>query len=414
MMKNYICFFCLLLSIVSCRKVTEMKHSNRFLQIDGPNIINPDGEVFLICGINLANWLNPEGDILNLFDPEMASYRNINEAFCEMVGPDFTKEFWRKYKENYITEEDIVHIKQMGMNSIRIPFHYKLFTNEDYMGLDSNQDGFDQLDRVIEWCRKHGLYVVLDMHTAPGGQTGDFTDDGYNYPWLMESESSKNQFCRIWKDVATHYANDTIILGYDLLNEPISSYFAENYPHLNDSLEPLYKRCIDSIRKVDNNHIVILGGTQGDSNFKIFKNSNIDKMMYTSHRYHCDTLQSNIQDLVDFRDSVNVPMYIGETGENTNDWIRAWTKLMNKNNIGWHYWPYKKINSGSCMLVIKKPNNWNVIENFVQCKSSMEGIHRCRPDGILVENSLKELLENMKFENCEINEDYTSAMGLRN
>ncbi len=229
------------------------------------------------------------------------------------------------------------------MNSIRIPFHYKLFTNEDYMNLDSSHNGFELIDQVVEWCRQQGLYVILDMHDAPGGQTGDNIDDSYGYPWLIESESCKQQLCDIWKNIAGHYANDTIILGYDLLNEPVAHYFVKDYPHLNDSLESVYKRCVEAIRTVDKNHIVLLGGAQWNSNFSIFKDSKFDdNLMYTCHRYWCDTLQADIQDFVAFRDSVNLPMYMGETGENTDQWIAGWTRLMERNNIGWHYWLIRK------------------------------------------------------------------------
>ncbi|WP_291124119.1 glycoside hydrolase family 5 protein, partial [Dysgonomonas sp. UBA7698] len=304
----------LLIIFLSCQsKMEEKQSSDRFIRVEGPNLIKPDGKKFLIQGINLGNWLNPEGYMF--FFQDASSYRLINEAFCEMVGPDFTNWFWNEFKKNYITEEDIKYIKQTGMNSVRIPFHYKLFTNEDYMGQASDHNGFGMIDQVVEWCRQEGLYVILDMHDAPGGQTGDNIDDSYGYPWLMESEPSKELFCNIWKKVAEHYANDTIILGYDLLNEPIAHYFLEEYAHLNDSLEPLYKRCVDTIRMVDKNHIVLLGGAQWNGNFKVFKDSKFDdKLMYTCHRYWCDTLQSNIQDFVQFRDSVNLPIYMGETG----------------------------------------------------------------------------------------------------
>ena len=129
-----------------------------------------------------------------LFWSEAASYRQINEALCELVGPDFTKEFWREFKKNYITEEDIKYIRHTGMNSIRIPFHYKLFTNEDYMNLDDSHDGFKLMDQVIEWCRQQDLYVILDMHDAPGGQTGDNIDDSYGYPWLWKVNPVNNCF----------------------------------------------------------------------------------------------------------------------------------------------------------------------------------------------------------------------------
>ncbi|WP_165023883.1 glycoside hydrolase family 5 protein [Dysgonomonas sp. ZJ279] len=409
----YLLLFPLLLLSCGSKEQTEPQHAERFIRVNGPDLIKPNGEKFFIQGINLGNWLNPEGYMF--FFGDVSSYRVINEAFCEMVGPDFTNWFWNEFKKNYITEDDIKYIKQTGMNSVRIPFHYKLFTNEDYMGLDSNQNGFELIDNAIEWCRKQNLYVILDMHDAPGGQTGDNIDDSYGYPWLMESEPSKELFCDIWKKVADHYKNDTIILGYDLLNEPIAHYFMEDYAHLNDSLEPLYKRCVDSIRTVDNNHIVLLGGAQWNGNFTVFNDSKFDdKMMYTCHRYWCDTLQANIQDFVNFRDSVNLPMYMGETGENSDEWIAGWTRLMERNNIGWHYWPYKKMVPKSCMLTIPTPENWDLIVEYTkQDRSNFAKIRKARPDQEKVKKAMTDLLENMKFSNCTKNEGYITALGMK-
>lgn len=400
--------------LLSCESKKEDKqYTDRFLRVEGPNLIKPDGEKFFIQGINLGNWLNPEGYMF--FFQDVSSYRLINEAFCEMAGPDFTKWFWKEFKKNYITEDDIKYIKQTGMNSIRIPFHYKLFTNEDYMGLDADHDGFELIDQVVEWCRQQDMYVILDMHDAPGGQTGDNIDDSYGYPWLMESEESKALFCDIWKNVAEHYANDTIILGYDLLNEPIAHYFLEDHAQLNDSLEPLYKRCVEAIRTVDKNHIVLLGGAQWNGNFKVFKDSKFDdKLMYTCHRYWCDTLQANIQDFVQFRDSVNLPMYMGETGENSDEWIAGWTRLMERNNIGWHYWPYKKMVPNSCMVTIPTPENWDLIVAYTKKdRGSLAKVREARPDQETVKKAMTDLLENMKFNNCVKNAGYISALGMK-
>ncbi|MDR2948488.1 MAG: glycoside hydrolase family 5 protein [Prevotella sp.] len=408
----YLLFIPFLLLSCESRK-EEKKTADRFLRVAGPDLIKPNGERFFIQGINLGNWLNPEGYMF--FFQDVSSYRLINDAFCEMAGPDFTKWFWKEFKKNYITEDDIKYIKQTGMNSIRIPFHYKLFTNEDYMGLDANHDGFELMDQVIEWCRQQDMYVILDMHDAPGGQTGDNIDDSYGYPWLMESEESKVLFCDIWKNVAEHYANDTIILGYDLLNEPIAHYFLEDYAHLNDSLEPLYKRCVETIRTVDKNHIVLLGGAQWNGNFKVFKDSKFDdKLMYTCHRYWCDTLQANIQDFVQFRDSVNLPMYMGETGENNDQWIAGWTRLMERNNIGWHYWPYKKMVPNSCMVTIPTPENWDIIVEYTKMdRGSLAKVREARPDQATVRKAMTDLLENMKFNNCVKNAGYISALGMK-
>lgn len=405
------------LALASCKRQEGIKDtsvsSDKFIRIEGHNLIKSNGEKLFIQGINLGNWINPEGYMF--FFGDVSSYRLINQAFCEMVGEDYTNWFWSEFKKNYIAQEDIKYIKQTGMNSIRIPFHYKLFTSENYMGLNDPREGFKLIDQVLDWCRQEELYVILDMHDAPGGQTGDNIDDSYGYPWLMVSEPSQQKFCEIWKNIASHYANDTIIIGYDLLNEPIAHYFIDKEPSLNDKLEPLYKRCVDSIRTVDKNHIVILGGAQWNGNFKVFKDSKLDdNMIYTCHRYWCDTLQANIQDFVNFRDSVNLPIYMGETGENTNEWISAWTSLMEKNNIGWHYWPYKKMMPKSCMVTIPTPENWNVIVEYTkQDRANLHKVRMARPDQEVVKKALADLIENMKYQNCVRNNGYIKALGLK-
>jgi len=400
----------LLVLINSCTENKSEVEPSGFITISGPDLLTPDGEKFFIQGINLGNWLNPEGYMFRF--SRTSSARLIDQAFKEMVGPDFTNWFWREFKDKYITREDIRYIKSTGMNTIRIPFHYKLFTDEDYMGLPANQDGFARIDSLVEWCRESEIYLIFDMHDAPGGQTGDNIDDSYGYPWLFVSEESQDLFIDIWKRIAEHYSNEPVVLGYDLLNEPIATYFEEDFTILNPQLEPLYMKAVKAIREVDKNHIVLLGGAQWNGNFKVFTDSKLDdKIMYTCHRYWCDTMQANIQDFVDFRDSVNLPMYMGETGENTFEWIAGWTRLMNKNNIGWTYWPYKKMGSNRCMRTTATPENWGIVREFAESpRQNFAEIRKARPDQELMKNAMKEFIENLAFEKTMVNEGYIKAM----
>lgn len=416
MKKNLFFCFLLALGLFACKPgpKPESPGQSDFIRTDGPNLIAPGGEKFFIRGINLGNWLNPEGYMFEF--KRTSSARLIDQAFREMVGPDFTNQFWKQFKDNYITREDIRYIRKTGMNTIRIPFHYKLFTDEDYMGLSVSQDGFQRIDSLVSWCRESNIYLILDMHDAPGGQTGDNIDDSYGYPWLMTSEESQNQFVAIWKKIAEHYQNEPVIMGYDLLNEPIATYFVdEDRAKLNAALEPVYKKAVAAIREVDKNHIVMLGGAQWNSNFRVFTDSKFDdKLMYTCHRYWCDTLQNNIQDFVNFRDSVNLPIFMGETGENTDEWIGAWTRLMERNNIGWTYWPYKKMGRASSMVNIAQPENWDKIIEFTQSpRNGFDEIRKARPDQELVRKAMLRLIENCKFSNCKVNEGYVRAMGMK-
>src|SRR6266404_1581707 len=183
-----------------------------FFSTKGKYIIGTDGKRFQIRGTNLGNWLVPEGYMFLFKDAN--SPRLINQTLSELAGPGEAKIFWKKYLDSYITAEDIHYLKSIGMNSIRVPFNYRLFTNENYMGDNDSARGFIYLDRLLSWCRKEKLYVILDMHCAPGGQTGDNIDDGYGYPFLFEDEQSRTQCAGIWKRIATHYKNETIIIGY--------------------------------------------------------------------------------------------------------------------------------------------------------------------------------------------------------
>ncbi|MEZ7913837.1 glycoside hydrolase family 5 protein [Macellibacteroides fermentans] len=414
-MKKCVLFLFLSFAVLCTIQASSLKSKNNgkpFLKVKGQDIVTPNGESFLIQGINLGNWLNPEGYMFLFKD--VSSYRLIDQAFREMVGPDFTDQFWKTFKDNYITREDIAYIKQTGMNSIRLPFHYKLFTDEDYMGLKSNQDGFARVDSIIKWCKAEGLYVILDMHDAPGGQTGDNIDDSYGYPWLFESETSKQLFSEIWKKIADRYKNEPTVLGYDLLNEPIATYFT-NKEEINKLLVPVYKRGVEAIRSVDPNHIILLGGAQWNSNFSMFDEKAIDSnMLYTCHRYWCDTLQSNLQDFIDFRNKVNLPLYMGETGENTDEWVGGFRRLMERNNMGWHFWPYKKLEKTSCMVHIKKPANWDLIVEYTQKpRNNFNEIRAARPDQELVKKAMLELLENIKFAHCIKNQGYIKALGMK-
>lgn len=255
----------------------------KFMQVKGADLIAPDGNKFFIVGTNLGNWLNPEGYMFGF--QRMNAPRQINDLFSHLVGPEKTAEFWKQFKDNYITKEDIDFIAATGANTIRLPFHYKLFTDEDYMGLTSGQDGFARIDSVVNWCRADNLYLILDMHDAPGGQTGDNIDDSYGYPWLFENEKNQEQFCEIWRKIADYYKNEPVILGYELINEPIATYF-DNQDELNAKLEPLHKKAVAAIREVDPNHIILIGAPQWNSNFEPLKDTDYDpQLMFTCHRY---------------------------------------------------------------------------------------------------------------------------------
>ena len=389
-------------------------NASNFVTIKGENLMDANGKKLYIVGTNLGNWLNPEG---YMFDFKKTNCEwMINDMVCELAGSDFAHEFWQAFKDNYITEADIAYIKQTGANTIRLPFNYKLFPREDYMGKNDETEGFKQMDKVIDWCRKYDLHLILDMHDCPGGQTGDNIDNGHGYPWLFESEASQQLFCQIWQKIASRYKDEPVILGYELMNEPIATMFSDSLrAALNAKLEPLYKRATKAIREVDLNHIILLGGAQWNGNFEPFSDWKFDnKIMYTCHRYGGEPTKAAIQSIIDFRDKTKLPMYMGEIGHNTDQWQADFCATMKKANIGYTFWPYKKID-GSCMMGIKKPADWDsTIVKFAEAdRSSFDAIRKARPDQEKGKKLLMEFVENAKKENCIPQKGYIKSMGLK-
>lgn len=380
-----------------------------FVSVKGKEIVTPDGKPILLKGMNLGNWLVPEGYMFHF--QKVSSPRMIYDLFDILIGEEDANKFWDTFRENYITKEDIHFIKSLGFNSIRIPFNWKLFITE-YPERKLEGVGYALLDRVIKWCKEENLYVILDMHCAPGGQTGDNIDDSDGYPFLFESPASQLQTIKIWRKLAEIYKDETIVIGYDLLNEPIAHYFDKD--KLNLTLEPLYKRITEAVREVDKNHIIFLGGAQWNTNFEPFGPPFDDKLVYTFHTYWTEVKQDVIQRHVDLREKFNAPIWLGESGENTNEWIYDFRTLLEENNIGWCFWPYKKMNSDRGIVSINQPENFDLIIKFAEGGGFDYGyIRDNRPDFEKVRASLKQYLENCKFKNCVVNDEYINALGVK-
>jgi len=379
-----------------------------FVGVDGKRFVTPDGAPLNLRGINLGNWLVPEGYMFK-FD-NATSPKLIYTAIEQLVGDRAARDFWTEFRETYITHADIRYIKSLGFNSIRVPLHYKLFLSARHSEtLDG--PGYHLLDRLIAWCRQEGLYVILDMHAAPGGQTGDNIDDSWGHPFLYDSEHNQALLIKIWKSLAERYSGETTVLGYDLLNEPIAHFVDTEY--FNPKLEPLFKRIATAIREVDPNHIIILTGAQWGTNFDMLGAPFDDKLAYTFHTYWTDPVQDSIQRYVDFADTHNVPLWLGESGENTDEWVAAMRQLLEKNDIGWAFWPYKKIDSPSAVVSVPKSEDWDAIIAFANSsRASLADIRAHRPAGDVIDKALNDLLVNIRFENSVPNVGYIQALGL--
>jgi aryl-phospho-beta-D-glucosidase BglC (GH1 family) len=380
-----------------------------FARVEGRKILDADGKPILLRGINLGNWLVAEGYMFRL-EHGPQSPRQIEELVRDLVGPQEAAVFWGEYRDTWITRDDIQYLKRIGLNSIRVPFNYRVLTPEDRPGVWL-EDGFALLDRVIRWSREAGLLVVLDMHCAPGGQTGANIDDSHGYPWLFEEESAQARTTEVWRKLAERYRDEPALLGYDLLNEPIPHW--EGLDRYNPQLEPLYRRIAAAVREVDPHHVLFLGGARWDTNFSVFGPPFDSNLVYTFHKYWNETDDASLHPYLEFRDRHDVPLWLGEAGENTDDWIAACVKLVEEHGIGWAFWPYKKMDATSSILSIDRPPHWDEIVSYAARRTyDFEANYKIRPPLEHSRAALRGLIENARFANGRVNRGYVRALGL--
>ncbi|KAF8671219.1 Cellulase (glycosyl hydrolase family 5) [Rhizoctonia solani] len=184
-----------------------------------------------IRGVNLGGWLVLEPFITPaLYEPYMnASTPAIDEwTLCENLANDpssggVAKAIEEHYK-TFVTEEDFAQIAAAGLNWVRIPVPYwaiEVYPGEPFL----EGVAWKYFVKAIEWARKYGLRLKLDLHTAPGSQ------NAYNHSgrmgrvgWLNGTMGIANaqrtlNHIRIFTQFISQPQYKDIVLIYGILNE---------------------------------------------------------------------------------------------------------------------------------------------------------------------------------------------------
>lgn len=324
-----------------------------FVSAKGKKIVNGEGKDILFRGVGFGSWFLPEGYMWCF--PEMGDRpRRIEKMVRDLVGEKKASQFWDIYYSEYITEADIKIIADEGYNSVRVPINYRIFTE--------NEDMFKYIDLLIEWCRKYSIYIILDLHGAPGGQTGTNIDDSeFNSPDLFINELNIQLTVDFWKMIAYRYKNEWIIAGYDLLNEPLPEWFSRYYK----KVIPLYKKLIQAIREIDTKHMIILEGVHWATDWSIFNDKLDNNMMLQFHKYWNSPDRESLEAYLSKREELNVPIFMGEGGENNSDWYTGAFRLFEDLDISWNFWTWKKMDTTNSPFSITKPQEWNLFVNYL-------------------------------------------------
>ncbi|KAF4565599.1 Endo-1,4-beta-xylanase 5 [Pleurotus pulmonarius] len=228
------------------------------LKVSGTKIVDEDGKEVILRGAGLGGWMNME----NFISGYPGCEYQIREALAGTIGQEKSEFFFDKFLEYFFLEDDAKFFRGLGLNCIRLPFNYRHF-EDDLNPRVLKTSGFKHLDRVIDICAQHGIYTILDMHTAPGGQNTDWhCDSGTHQAAFWIHKDFQDRSIWLWEELAKHYAGNKWIAGYNPLNEPTD-------PTQTRVVE-FYDRVYQAIRAIDPDHAIFFDGNTFASDFSHF------------------------------------------------------------------------------------------------------------------------------------------------
>lgn len=361
----------------------------QLLAVSGKKIINSsnDQEVILNA-MNFGNWMVMEGYMMNSSNqaPDQHTWK---QKLTTLIGSSNTATFYNAWLTNHVTQADINQVKTWGFNSVRVPLHYEYFINAGTPDVWNDQ-GFTLLDNLISWCSAAKIYVIIDLHAAPGGQSNNAISDYDNTkPSFWESEANKTKAVELWKRLSERYKLESWVAGYDLINEP-----AWDLPG-GIALRDIYDRITNVIRANGDNHILFIEGNWYSNDYTGLIPAWDANMVYVFHKYWSDASTQDIKWITDFREAQNRPIWCGEHGENSNDHFTKIIETFNANGIGFSWWPMKKFQSINDFADAKFPAGYNDLLNYFGGTNPS-----LNPTNAF--NTVMQLAENVKLENCNI------------
>lgn len=401
--------FLLLLIIMICPET----NAQGFLKASGQQIVNEKGQHILLRGVGLGGWMLQEGYMLRVNGEGMQ--HKIKARITELIGDEKTQSFYNTWLTNHTRKIDIDSMKAWGFNSVRLPMHYNLFTlpvdQEPEPGKQTwLQKGFQMTDSLLAWCKANSMYLILDLHAAPGGQGNDLNiaDRDPSKPSLWDSEANRQKTIALWKKLAERYAHEPWIGGFDILNEP-NWGFEDPINDKNGLKEkgnqPLRQLMMDitkAIREVDKTHLIIIEGNGWGNNYSGVLPPWDNNMVLSFHKYWNFNTTEAIQHILDTRNKYNVPVWLGETGENSNVWFTEAVQLLEANNIGWAWWPLKKLGNNNPMQVQSNKEYDKILAYWAE--------NGPRPSATEAYNGLMQLASDLKLENTIIKRDVLDAL----
>jgi regulation of enolase protein 1 (concanavalin A-like superfamily) len=362
----------------------------QLLQVNGTKIVNSTtGQEMILNAVNMGNWMVMEGYLMES-ESQAPDQRTWKQKLTALVGSNSVQTFYDAWLTNHVTQDDINQIKAWGFNAVRLPLHYEYFVN---LGTPDawNDQGFTLLDNIISWCSSAGIYVILDLHAAPGGQSNNSGISDYiaGQPSLWESADNRSKTVRLWDRLSERYKDEAWVAGYDLINEP-----NWNLPG-GTLLRQLYVSLTQAIRGNGDNHILFIEGNVYSNDYTGLTPPWDDQMVYVFHKYGSSAdFSSDIQFALDMRTGQNRPIWCGEHGENSNDNFAKMVELLRGQGIGMSWWPMKKFDSINCLSKAAFPPGYQDLLNYLGGTNSNLSANTAR-------TTLTQLAESVRLANTQ-------------
>ncbi len=351
-----------------------------FLRVSGRHIVDAKGNRVRLRGTCPGGWMNME-DFIN---GHPGAEHTLRAQMAEALGPSRAQFFFERMLDYFFNEDDVIFLKKAGASVVRIPLNYRHF-EDDAAPFKYKESGFTRLDQVLRHCENHGLYVILDLHSAQGWQNVHWhSDNASRISLLWTVASYQDRYVALWQEFARRYANRAVIAGYDILNEPCSNNEIGDYPWNIaakyrprwDRMNAVFRRVVAAIRKIDSRHIIFLEGDNYAKQFAGFEKPFDDNLAYSSHNYTVpgfgpgpypgataggsDVWNEARQERffldaegTQFTQRHNVPLWVGEFGSVFNgpageipDRLRALDDqigIFERNEAHWTTWNYKDV-----------------------------------------------------------------------
>lgn len=339
-----------------------------FLSVKSGRIV-AGKKAILLRGVNLGGWLMMEGYILGGRNiPEKDFKAKLSKAQGKKALADFVGSF----RDNFIREEDFQRIRRLGANCVRLPYNQRLIEDEEKPG-KYDRAGLDCLRRAVGWCKKYGLYCILDLHAAIGCQNADWHADSRGEKLFWQNKKFRRRTVDVWRFLAEQFKAEPAVAGYDILNEPVCRGTKEI-----GALRDFYRQAIKAIRQVDQKHIILCEGNLWASDLSVLDKLKGRNIAISAHFYEPGEFVFNFRHDVSWPDPgsryfgrpvdiqrrlkqlrrtaqrLKMPVLVGEFGVNWRGgakgegrWLKTVWDSFRKLGFHWTYWTYKAVNTAT-------------------------------------------------------------------